>query len=288
MDFKSLTAFACLVVCLPPGTAVAGNGAQVQSAGIAAQKAGVADLKLKLWGTVFIETGASYAVVEDTQSGKQFLVRQGDAIQGAVIIRILREKVLLSVRGVDQTLEIEKLKRRSSGGLIRHFSRNNFGVTALMDAAGQGLEEEVRLLIADGADVNAQDNQGNTALMYAALRGHSEVVELLISSGADVLRTDYLGNTALIDSAKYPRGSSCDTIALLLTHGADVNARNDYGITALMDAARWGNSESAQCLIANGADVNLKSKSGETALEFAEYSNGEELAELLRSSGAKQ
>lgn len=47
--------------------------------------------------------------------------------------------------------------------------------TPLMEAASAGHTDIVRLLIAHGADVNAQSSSGNTPLMYACAGGHEEV-----------------------------------------------------------------------------------------------------------------
>ncbi len=64
-------------------------------------------LNLKLWGTVADEDpDRAYAVVEDLQTRKQGLYRPGDTIQDATVKLILREKVILSVDGKDEVLEI--------------------------------------------------------------------------------------------------------------------------------------------------------------------------------------
>ncbi len=43
---------------------------------------------------------------------------------------------------------------------------------------------EVKRLIEEGADVNAQDNDGHTILMYASMTGHPGVDKLLRAAGA--------------------------------------------------------------------------------------------------------
>jgi len=69
-------------------------------------------------------------------------------------------------------------------------ARDNFGHTALHYAAERGDLEKCRVLIAGGADVNAQGG-GNwgTPLHWAMRSASFEVCALLIESGADVNST---------------------------------------------------------------------------------------------------
>lgn len=66
------------------------------------------DLKLKLWGTITGQDGMTRAVIEDQTKRKQALYRAGQEVSSAQVKMILREKVILSVKGEDQILEIEK------------------------------------------------------------------------------------------------------------------------------------------------------------------------------------
>jgi len=65
-------------------------------------------LNLKLWGTVSGGGATEYAVIQDPKNKKQELYRTGDSIQNATVKLILREKVILSVDGKDEILEMEK------------------------------------------------------------------------------------------------------------------------------------------------------------------------------------
>jgi hypothetical protein len=239
------------------------------------------DLNLRLWGTITGSNISAYAIIEDRTTGKQKLYKKSDKIQNATVIMILREKVVLRVGDHLEILGIET-------GQPDVNAKDNYGVTALIDASFKGQKEVVELLILEGADLNAQDRQGDTALMNAAIKGHIEIVELLISNGADVSVKDNWGNTALIDSAKYGRDSACEIIVLLIDNNADVNAKNNFGLTALIYAALGGHAENVECLIAEGADVNAKSLSGETALKFAEMSDRKDIVDLLQENGAKE
>ena len=110
---------------------------------------------------------------------------------------------------------------------------------------------EVKRLIAEGADVNAENKKGSTALMWASGEGHPEVVRLLVDAGADV------------------------------------NAQNNKGYTASMWASYYGQKEVAQLLIEAGADVNVQDNNGKTALDASSYRHPE-MIELLKKAGAKE
>jgi ankyrin repeat protein len=236
-------------------------------------------LNLRLWGTITGNNINAYAIIEDMTTRRQKLYKKGDEIQDADVEMIFREKVVLKVGDTFEILEIET-------GRPDVDMKDEYGVTALIDASFKGQKDIVELLILEEADLNARDNQGNTALMNAALKGHIEIVELLISNGADVSAKDKTGNTALIESAKYARESACEIITLLKNNGARVNAENKYGLTAVIYAAQGGHAENVACLIDAGADINAKSKSGETALKFAESSDHKDIIELLKEYGA--
>lgn len=74
--------------------------------------------------------------------------------------------------------------------------RQHASRTVLCDAAAVGNANIVRILIANGATVNAPDANGTTPLMWAAMQGHIEVIRVLLASGADPTATDSHGRTA--------------------------------------------------------------------------------------------
>lgn len=109
-------------------------------------------LKLKLWGTVAPPEDAAqdndadakaYAVIEDTTLRKQNLYRKGDSIQNASVKAILREKVILTVSGKDEILEMEKLVS-GKGGAIRR-SAGSSSVSARSSAASTKRAQRITL-----------------------------------------------------------------------------------------------------------------------------------------------
>tara|TARA_B110000438_G_scaffold224668_1_gene218515 strand:+ start:200 stop:568 length:369 start_codon:yes stop_codon:yes gene_type:complete len=67
---------------------------------------------------------------------------------------------------------------------------------SIQEAAYEGNIEAVKQHIADGADVNAENQHGLTPLYAATAGGHKEIVDLLIANGANV-NANYHGNTVL-------------------------------------------------------------------------------------------
>jgi len=177
---------------------------------------------------------------------------------------------------------------------------NLWGNTALMEASSNGHTEIVKLLIEQGADVNAQPKlNGITALMLASSNGHTEIAKLLIKAGADVNAQSKHG-TALIKA--WQEGYT-EIAKLLIEEGADVNVmtiievrsfgfREDYeptgGYTALICSSEYGHTEIVKLLIEAGADVNARQWDDATALTYASREGHTEIVNLLIKAGAKE
>ncbi|WP_319526040.1 type II secretion system protein GspC [uncultured Desulfosarcina sp.] len=73
-------------------------------------------LNLKLWGTVSGSDDGDYAVIEDVKAREQNLYRVGDAVQTATVKGIYREKVVLSVNGQDEVLQMEEFESGKQKG----------------------------------------------------------------------------------------------------------------------------------------------------------------------------
>jgi general secretion pathway protein C len=66
-------------------------------------------LNLRLWGTITGTDEKAYAVIVEKSGSKQALYQEGDTIDQARIRRILRKRVVLTVNGEDEILEMEDL-----------------------------------------------------------------------------------------------------------------------------------------------------------------------------------
>jgi cytohesin len=117
---------------------------------------------------------------------------------------------------------LEELEQQLAAdpGLI---NRSQFGGPLLCYAAANGQRDVVRLLLRQGADIEAQAWCGG-ALSYAAMAAEDAVVELLLRAGADVkARCATLRRTPLHWAAA---SGTPNTLQLLIDHGADPQTKD--------------------------------------------------------------
>jgi uncharacterized protein len=82
------------------------------------------------------------------------------------------------------------------GAHVHRFSRNPMHNQPLHACIALGKNQDtMRLLIAQGADVNMEQAGGYTPLHQAAAAGMSELVEILLEAGADVGKVCHQGKT---------------------------------------------------------------------------------------------
>ncbi|SVD78815.1 uncharacterized protein METZ01_LOCUS431669, partial [marine metagenome] len=106
------------------------------------------------------------------------------------------------------------------------------------DAARAADWDRVRSLVAQRADVTAEQGDGATALHWAGYWDAAAVASLLLDAGADASAANDLGATPLWTAAENGSAAMTD---LLLAARADPTAALLSGETVLMTAARTGN-----------------------------------------------
>ena len=194
-------------------------------------------------------------------------------------------------------------------------ARNDYERTALILCARElGQAETARVLIAAGADVNAEDRFGSTPLELAAWRGKKDVVDLLLENGAKIPELgekwyiilhmasseglDHLfarlaeksrdlkgaAGEGLIYSAA--AGGSASIIGSLIEKGFEPGRPDRFGWTPLHYAARDGRTEAARILLEKGAPLNARSTMGQTAYNVAQERKADAVASLLAGKGA--
>ncbi len=181
------------------------------------------------------------------------------------------------------------------------------GMTPLLYAARDGLDDIAAQLLAADADIEQAEANGMRPLLMSALNGNVAVAHRLIAAGADPNAADFFGRTALWAAVEYrnldmnnrdqdsPTTNNVDRepflglITALIEHGADVNAQTREvppsrrwlyslgdvswvdltGQTPFLRAALSGDTTVMRLLLEHGADPNLATPAGTTPLMAA-------------------
>lgn len=161
------------------------------------------------------------------------------------------------------------------------------GALPLHTAALNGQAQVAALLIDRGAKVDARDAAGRTALMVAAGFLHPQMAKLLLANGANPNAQDGVWGDM---PAHYAACSGdIETMRLLLKAGVDINsAGKGNGSTALHYAANKGAIGMVDFLIQSGAQVNAADESGWTPLKLASNHRHQDVVERLEKLGAKR
>ncbi|XP_049798184.1 poly [ADP-ribose] polymerase tankyrase-1-like [Schistocerca nitens] len=164
---------------------------------------------------------------------------------------------------------------------LRSLSQQERG-RRLIQAAKQGAAEQLRELLAAGADVAAREEglgSSWTALHWAAYKGHVAAASCLVGAGAEVdARESLYQGTPLHWAA---RSGHAGVVRLLVGSSADLNARDRWGQTPLHWAAKWGQAEAAAELLVAGADGGARDGKGRTPLDLARQNRKQQLVDML-------
>jgi ankyrin repeat protein len=136
----------------------------------------------------------------------------------------------------------------------------------LQAASWKGDIDLVQSLINAGADVNVLAGHYGTALQAAAWNGHRSVSKLLISKGADMnVQGGYYGNA--LQAASW--AGHYDLVKQLISDGAAVNASGGSCGSALQAACWSGNKQVIKGLLQAGADISTRGRESEDAVIVA-------------------
>jgi ankyrin repeat protein len=166
--------------------------------------------------------------------------------------------------------------------------RDAEGQTKLMTAVSRGLLKETFEIIAEGADINAQDHAGRSVVFHAVWSGEEALAALLLNKGAKADSTSKTGLTPLMVAAMQQRHEALEQ---LINHKAPLDKQTTKdGETALMLALKFKDAYAAFRLLKAGADADtLTDKEGFTAVQRAkQHLTSADSAQFIREVGEKR
>ncbi|WP_028329472.1 ankyrin repeat domain-containing protein [Brachyspira alvinipulli] len=163
-------------------------------------------------------------------------------------------------------------------------AKSSWGASALIYASEKGNINIMQYLIDNGIDVNGKaDENGDTPLLWAVTGENPyEASKLLIENGADVNATNNSGVApATILAASTPK-----VVKLLKDNGADLDTKFLDYYPPIAIAAGAGNLEIVKALVENGADMNYYPNDiNYTAIFHAIDQHNYKVAEYLLKNG---
>jgi ankyrin repeat protein len=166
-------------------------------------------------------------------------------------------------------------------GKVKVNHRGCNGLTPLSHSIrGFGRTELVKILVANGGDVNAVDDEGLTPLMHAVRKtrdkqslwqSHESVIKaivyyLLQTGKVNIDQKDNAGKTALVHALE---NYNFDMVKILLERGANKGIPTGEDTTLLGNFDCFRMPRIIQTLVAYGINVNVADKSGKTLLMHA-------------------
>ena len=212
-------------------------------------------------------------------------------------------KTLLHISADKGNLEITKMLIEL---LIRNEKKNNISAedniqqTPLHIAASKHTPhhyEIAKLLIKNGADINAKDSFDETPIFGAVKANNIKMVKLLIENGSGVdYKTKKNNNSILHYAAEMPNDNykileyflslEISTDDGLSSTGLfkNIDIQNYNNKTPLHFSAQIGNKNTAKFLVENGADKNMVDKYKETPSGLAEDCEHIETKEIIEET----
>ena len=119
--------------------------------------------------------------------------------------------------------------------------------------------------------------QGDTALHMAAAAFQRSTARLLVRQGAALDAKNRRGGEPLhyaADANCWNPTAQAGIITYLLSAGANVNAKDANGATPLHRAVRTRSAPAVRALLAGGADVHARNKNGSSTFDLAVRQTG--------------
>jgi len=174
---------------------------------------------------------------------------------------------------------------------------DKYGVRALHLACTRGAEM-VKVLLQNGANINAPDQVGNTPVFHTILNDDVDAMKMLLDHATRLCHRYYSSTEWLYSLHGSEAIRNSKNFELLLHHAVEhelltdellenrlhsINIADMKGKTPLHVAVEWGRIEFARTLIENGANVNSTDQQGRTPLDLA---TSDPMIELLNANKA--
>jgi ankyrin repeat protein len=164
-------------------------------------------------------------------------------------------------------------------------ARNMYGSTALHEAALQGFESTVEILLDRGADVLDVNTGKSTPLYLAVANNKIAMARLLLRQETDE-QLAVAGKQGWTVLHKATDMGNEEMVTLLLQYGAQVNTEDERGMRPLHLATREGHLNIVRLLLLSCAEVYCTDLEGLTPLDLAVTNGHVEVSKLLLDNGA--
>lgn len=164
-----------------------------------------------------------------------------------------------------------------SGAAVNSDSGNGFGNTPLHAATRVGSIEVIKLLLENGANINALNNRGSTSLHFCAF----------LSNGIESVNENSEENDEIINGRNTKHDIFLIIANLLIAEGIDINQVDLNGYSALHVASQRGCIDMVQLLVESGASLTCKTKiddkgrGGRTPLGMAQFGGQDDVFTFL-------
>lgn len=157
-----------------------------------------------------------------------------------------------------------------------------YGTTALHIAAYHGFEKVVQCLIENGADVNVRNSISRTPFYQAIRQRQKSTAKLLLENGADIDAPYPHGDAVLMSLFRSSRHWSIEMFRFLLENNASLNFRDKLGSTVLHRVFQRVKEceEVVQLLLEKGIDFTIRNYAGKLAIDVAREQDSGESAEI--------
>lgn len=137
----------------------------------------------------------------------------------------------------------------------------------------------VNCLLQKGTPVNIEDCSGYTALHYGARNGHMKICKLLLENGANINALTRSGHATALHRAATQ--GHIEITEFLLKSRADPNIRDADGYTALHRAV-ISNFVSVCKLLMSNTDLKIVDNKGRTSIALAEEKGNQQIIDLFQ------